>query len=161
MKKSMLFGILFLSVMFLFSCGKNTLKMGTTTFPDDECGFNFENEEIIQLPGGGWRDYPDLVNQMDLGWSDKYIGAVPTIEGQSLLTGLLMDMGSVSFESVKEAPIFGFEHAEWISFQINHVYCLNTRTNKYAKIVLTKGDFNMDSLTIKWKYQTNGSRVLE
>jgi len=159
MKKSMLLGILFLFVMFLVSCGKNTLKMGTTTFPDDECGFNFENEEIIQLPGGGWRDFPDLVNQMDLGWSDEYISAVPTIQGQNLSTGLLLDMGSISFESLKEAPIF--EQTEWISFQINHVYCLKTRTNKYAKIVLTKGDFDMDSLTIKWKYQTNGSRVLE
>lgn len=123
---------------------------------EDEQGFDFSAEKVYQV-GSQWSDYPEIVSKIDLGLSDGWVCASPTISGMDTLGNEIKDMGAVELSEVVEAPATGYT-TDWIEPIAGHVYCLITQDNKYAKVKFTSVDSGNVIVTFDWVYQPNGTR---
>lgn len=90
------------------------------------------------------------------------------IEGEMLVVDFdngagIIDMGKISFESIKIAPKIGYKKEAGVV--VNHSYCIRTfgKTHSYAKIRVKKYDLSgvPAKLTFEYAFQPDGSRCLE
>ncbi len=71
----------------------------------------------------------------------------------------IKDMGEVSLEEVREAPNRG-EYSNGAPVKKGHTYCIVTAENHYAKFLVEENPGEPMKITIRWVYQSDGSREL-
>lgn len=67
---------------------------------------------------------------------------------------VIRDMGTVSLESITQAPESGYTYGA--NNILNHAYCIKTMEGHYAKIKVKSVD--VERMGFDWVYQSNGSR---
>ncbi len=73
---------------------------------------------------------------------------------------VIKDMGEISMEEVREAPHKG-EYSDGTSVKKGHTYCIVTKGNHYVKFFVDeKPEDAVMKITIRWVYQSDGSREL-
>jgi hypothetical protein len=172
MNRIIIFSTIVLMGFFICSCNKkgdnpisnvaSTLISNSNSFLYDEYGLDFSSKSSIHLNGQvEWHNYT-IVSQVDLGLSDGIFIASPNVvSSDSLRPGSIKDLGIIDFENLNAAPDAGYIN-EWIQPIQNHTYCLITQNNKYVKLkvnqIYKKTSSNViDSLTISWVYQGDGT----
>jgi len=114
-------------------------------------------------------------NVLDIAHSDGFdfsSGKVVSDEDADLLVGLdgdgnpsflspavIKDMGELAMEKVREAPPRG-EYSDGAKAKKGHTYCLVTKENHYVKFFVDEESKETMKLTIRWVYQSDGSREL-
>lgn len=166
-------------LLLLVACDKegttqpsNTLSDGTIEFIADEQGYSFNSDKVYQM-SAEWGDEGNLLNQIDLGWSDYQL-ATPKYVNGDIHDQRIIHLGLIDFDSLATftednwdwsyGPSWSDELSDWNFHEegfISHVFILKTHSNTFAKLKVLSQDWDNHKITIKYVHQEDGTKNFE
>ncbi len=158
--------LIFLIYFCLQGYSQSNLISGMITFNKDELGYSFVNDSTYYM-GSGWAKNGELLNSIDIGWSDfNLLTPKYGIDG-SIIDNRLIHLGKVNFNNTQS-----FDSNDWKFYYgrddglgpedlINHVFVLKTHNKTYVKFIVRNVDWNSNKIEIEYIHQLNGTRIFD
>jgi len=118
----------------------------------------FSGANVLDISNGDGFDFSSgkVISDED---ADLFIGLDGDGNTSFLSPTVIKDMGEVSMEEVREAPPKG-DYSDGTTVKKSHTYCIVTKENHYVKFFVDEKPTEAMKLTIRWVYQSDGSREL-